>query len=181
MVRDNRVINRLMQILTPDGSDFYLDAHQKVFQAIVHLNDQGGQPVDVVLLAEELNRRGQIADVGGYAYLGELWDAAPTAANAEYYSHIVRDRALVRHLIHAGNEILREAYEGARPGRELVESAERQIFELMEKGTSGQTFTLQQAIDETYDRIDKRHSGDQMEFSGLATGYADLDEITAGL
>jgi replicative DNA helicase len=179
MLRDNAVIGDVLQIIRRD--DFYADAHQKVFEAITALHDRGGQPVDVVLLAEEMKQRNQIEDIGGYTYLAALWEAAPTAANAEYYARIVRDRALVRNLIHAGTEILRDAYNQSMPSDQLLESAERKILDVAERGITGQTYTLEQAIEETYDRIDKRHSGEQMEFSGLSTGFTDLNEITAGL
>jgi replicative DNA helicase len=178
MLRDNAVIGDIVQILRKE--DFYHDAHQKIFEAGVALYDKS-KPVDLVSLAEELERRGHIEDIGRYPYLGELWEAAPTAANAEYYARIVRDKSLVRSLIHAGTEILRDAYNGSMPADELIEAAERQVLDVAERGITGQTFTLEQAIEETYDRIDKRHTGEQMAFSGLSTGYADLNEITAGL
>ena len=161
--------------------NFYSDANQKIFKAISDLNDKGGQPVDILLLAEELKQRGQIEDIGGYGYLGELWEAAPTAANAEYYAKIVRDRAVVRNLINASTEILRDAYDQAQPADELVEQAERKILDVAQLGITGQTFTLEQALAEAYDRIDTRNTGEQMSISGLSTGYTDLNEITAGL
>src|SRR5262245_46391605 len=107
MLRDNQVIPDVINLVRPDH--FYADAHQKICQAIYDLFDRG-QAIDLVLLAEVLKERKQIEDVGNYGYLGELWDAAPTAANAEYYARIVRDKAMVRGLIHASTEILRDAY-----------------------------------------------------------------------
>jgi replicative DNA helicase len=178
LLRDNAVIGDVVQILRTDY--FYEDAHQKIYQAILALYDRG-HPVDVVVLAEELKQRGQIEDVGSYAYLAELWEASPTAANAEYYARIVRDRALVRNLIHAGTEILRDAYDQSQPADELLGAAERRVLEVAQMGISGQTFTLEQALAEAYDRIDARHTGEQMAISGLPTGFTDLDEITAGL
>ena len=179
LLRDNSVISVVVQLLRTE--DFYADAHQKIYQAIVSLHDKSGQPVDVVLLAEELKQRGQIEDIGGYTYLAELWDAAPTAANAEYYAKIVRDRAQVRNLIHASTEILRDAYEQAQPADELVAQAERKILDVAQMGNTGQTITLEEALALAYDRIDKRNTGEAMSISGLSTGYADLNEITAGL
>src|SRR5947199_6386758 len=178
MLRDNVVIGDILQIIRPDN--FYLDAHQKICQAITGLYDQG-HPVDLVVLAEELKNRKHIEDIGGYAYLGQLWDAAPTAANAEYYARIVRDKAIIRHLISSSNEILRDAYDQAMPADELLESAERKVLDIAEMGITGQTFTLAQALTEAYDRIDLRHTGDQSTYSGLSTGFVDLNEKTAGL
>jgi len=178
MLRDNPVIGDVLQIIRPDN--FYLDAHQKICQAIITLYDRGN-PVDLMLLADELNNRKQIDEIGGYAYLGQLWDAAPTAANAVYYARIVRDKAIVRHLIHSSNEVLRDAYDQAMPADELLESAERKILDIAEMGITGQTFTLAQALTEAYDRIDTRQQNDQTSISGLPTGFIDLDEKTAGL
>ncbi len=179
MLRDNSCIDVVLQIVHKD--DFYADAHQKIFETIVALNDRGGRPVDVILLAEALRERGWVEDVGGYAYLGELWDAAPTAANAEYYAQIVRDKALVRNLIRAGHEILGDAYQQTMPANDLVQAAERKILDIAQKGVSGQVTTLLEAIDETYDRIDRRSSGADLSASGIPTGFSDLDELTAGL
>lgn len=178
MLRDNPVIGDVLQIIRPDN--FYLDAHQKICQAIITLYDRGN-PVDLMLLADELNNRKQIEEIGGYVYLGQLWEAAPTAANAEYYARIIRDKAIVRHLIHSSNEVLRDAYDQSMPADELLESAERKILDIAEMGITGQTFTLQQAINEAYDRIDSRQQTDQSNISGLPTGFIDLNEQTAGL
>jgi replicative DNA helicase len=180
MLRDNSVIGDVMQIIThPDA--FYQDAHQKIFEAITrNLYDQG-HPVDLVTLAEKLREKKQLEDCGKAAYLAELWDAAPTAANAEYYARIVRDRAIVRNLIHVSTEILRDAYEQNQPADELLEGAERKILDVAQRGMTGHTTTLEEALADAYDRIDLRHQGEQKTISGLSTGYLDLDEITAGL
>ena len=178
MLRDNGVIGDVLQIVR--GENFYADAHQKTFNAIVKLYDRG-HPVDLVMLAELLKEQKHIEDIGGYAYLAELWDAAPTAANAEYYARIVRDRAIIRHLIHASTEVLRDAYDQAMPADELLEAAERKILDIAQLGITGQTYTLQQALAEAYDRIDIRQQRDQMSISGLPTGFIDLDDKTAGL
>jgi replicative DNA helicase len=171
MLRDNVVIGDILQIVRPEN--FYFDAHQKIFQATTALYDRG-HPVDLVMLAEELKSRKQIEDIGGYGYLGELWDAAPTAANAEYYAKIVRDKAIIRHLIHASNEILRDAYDQAMAADELLEGAERKVLDIAEMGITGQTYTLAQAISEAYDRIDTRQQPDQSSISGLPRVFIDL-------
>jgi replicative DNA helicase len=177
MLRDNGIIGDVVQIVRADN--FYSDAHQKIYQAIVALYDKA-HPADLVTLADYLKEQQQIEDIGGYPYLAELWDAAPTAANAEYYARIVRDKAIVRNLIHAGNEILRDAYDQNQPADELLGDAEKKIFEIASLGVTGQTYTLEQALADAYDRIDKRSTGDATT-SGVATGFVDLDEKTAGL
>lgn len=179
MLRDNACINDLLQLLRKE--DFYTDSHQKVFETIISLHDRGGQPVDLVILAEELKKRGYLEDVGGYAYLAELWEATPTSANAEYYGQIVRDKSLVRNLIRAGNDILGDAYKQSMPADQMIEGAERKIMEVANKGIIGKLYTLDEAIQDTYDRIDQRTQGSEMASGGIPTGFTDLDELTAGL
>jgi replicative DNA helicase len=178
LLRDNEVINDVVPLLHLDH--FYSDAHRKIYEAIRHLYD-AAQKVDTVLLAEELNRRGQIDDIGSYGYLAELWDAAPTAANAVHYAKIVRDKAVLRYLIHTSTEVLRDAYDQSQPAEELVQTAERKIFQLSDLGAAGEAMTLSDALKLAYDRIDDRSTGEQLTVSGLATGFTELDELTAGL
>jgi replicative DNA helicase len=176
MLRDNVVINDVIQLVRTEN--FYFDAHQKIYQGVLALNDKAN-PVDLVTLAEWLREQKYVEDIGGYPYLAELWEAAPTAANVEYYAKIVREKAIVRNLIHAGNEILRDAYDQSQPADELLGDAERKILEVAELGITGQATTLQEAIRDAYERIDARA---QNTFeSGLPTGFIDIDELTAGL
>jgi len=177
MLRDNGMIGDVIMILRAEH--FYADAHQKIYSAITGKYDKG-HPVDLVVLAEELKQRGQIEDIGGYGYLSELWDAAPTAANAEYYAKIVRDRALVRSLIHASTEILRDAYDQVQPADDLLQAAERKVFEIASSGIVGQTYTLGEAMNDAFMRLDQLALGEKTN-TGLPTGYVDLDEITSGL
>jgi replicative DNA helicase len=177
MLRDNIVIGDVINIINRDN--FYVDAHQKVFEAVTKLHNDG-MPVDLVVLAEHLMAQKQIDDVGGPAYLAELWDAAPTAANAEYYARIVRDKAIVRSLIHTGNEILRDAYDNVGAAEEMLETAERKILDIAQSGVIGQTTSLDEAMKEAYDRIDAR-ANKEFAHTGVMTGYTDLDELTAGL
>src|SRR4051794_762038 len=135
MLRDNAVIGDVVQIVRAEN--FYLDAHQKVFQAVISLYDKG-HPVDLVLLADTLKENQHLEDIGGYGYLAELWEAAPTAANAEYYARIVRDKGVVRNLIHASTEILRDSYDQVMPADELLEAAERKILDIAQMGIAGQ-------------------------------------------
>jgi replicative DNA helicase len=177
MLRDNHVIADVVQIVRTEN--FYKDAHQKIFQGILTLFDRG-HPADLVTLADLLKEQQQIEDVGGYSYLGGLWEAAPTAANAEYYARIVRDKAIVRNLIHASNEVLRDAYDQAMPADELLEDAERKILDIAQMGITGQTYTLKEALAEAYDRIDTRNQREALSVSGIPTGFIDLDDKTAG-
>lgn len=178
LLRDNIVINDVLTIIR--GDNFYYDAHQKIFQAIIDLYNEG-KPVDLVMLHDRLAQRKQLEDIGGVGYLAELWDAAPTAANAQYYAGIIREKAIIRNLIHASTELLRDAYDGVIPADELLGQAERRILEIAEKGTTGETHTLAKTLTETINRIDERMMRQNLHVTGIATGYADLDNLTAGL
>jgi replicative DNA helicase len=191
MLRDNRTIDEVVHIVRKE--DFYTDAHQKIFETIVALNDQGGQaspvsrkksmttPVDTLILYHALEQREWLADVGGAGYLAELWDGVPSAANVEYYARIVREKALLRNLIFTSNEILGEAYKQTMPVDDLMGTAQRMIFELAEKGLTSHLVTLHEAIKDTWDQIDKRTSKGDIGIAGLSTGFADLNDLTAGL
>jgi replicative DNA helicase len=182
MLRDNEAIPLVVQAL--NAGEFYYDAHQKVYRAITEMYVEG-RPVDLVLLADKLKLKGELADVGSYPYLAELYDTVPTSANAEYHAKLVKETALVRNLIHVSNETLRDAYDRTLPAAELLGQAERRILEIAEFGATGDTTDLKTALRETYDLIDTRlaaarNSADVFT-NGVMTGYADLDSLTVGL
>lgn len=176
MLRDNEVIDEVAMALTADS--FYLDAHQKIFRAILGLRNKSGQAVDLVLLHEDLSNRGQLEDVGRAAYLAKLWDAAPTAANVGYYARIVREKGILRSLIRASTEIMRDAYDQGQPAEDLLAKAEREIFSVSELGVEGQTYEFKELVPEMLRHLDELSQGKRS--SGLSTGHVDLDELTTG-
>jgi replicative DNA helicase len=178
ILRDPDTLSTVQQIIRSDN--FYFDHHQKIFQALSDLETEH-QPIDLVLLHERLRKLKQLEDVGGVSYLTELWEAVPTGANAEYHAKIVRDAAMIRSLIHSGNEILRDAYDRSQSADELVAQAERQIMDIARSGMVGETKTLKDAVQEAWHRLDSRIGKDNLAISGMPTHYADLDNITAGL
>lgn len=177
MLRENACIGEIVQIIRAEC--FYFDAHQTIWRSIVALF-QAGSPVDLVLLADRLRQDGRIENVGGYAALGELWDCAPTAANAEYYAAVVRDHAIVRGLIHASTETLRNCYEKKDSAENLLAEAERGILDIAEHGVAGTAHSAAEIMRETYTRIDTRQKSGE-DLRGLSTGFVDLDYLTAGL
>lgn len=177
MLRDNKTIPDVIQVLAR-GEDFYLFANQKIFEALTTLYIDGGKPADPVTVANWLNEQNLIEDIGGYAYLAELWDAAPSAGNAIHYAEIVRQKAIFRSLIHACNEIQQEAFDQNSGADEVLGGAERRVLEIAEKGITSNTQTLHVAINEAFDRLDARKNpANQV---GVLTGYPDLNEITSG-
>jgi replicative DNA helicase len=178
ILRDPDVLSSVIQIIRADN--FYFDAHQKTFQAILDLYNDN-QPIDLVLLFERLHKNKQLEDVGGREYLAQLWESVPTGANAEYHAKLVRDAAMIRSLIHSGNEILRDAYDHSQQADELVASAERKIMEIAKAAMIGETKTLSEVVQEAFLRIDSRVGKENLSISGIPCGFADLDNLTAGL
>jgi replicative DNA helicase len=177
LIRDNRAIPKVAVMLTSE--DFYSDPHQKIYAGILGLFDRG-RPVDTVTLAALLHAKNQIADVT-YPYLGELWDAAPTSANAMYYAEIVRDNATFRAVLLAGQEIAALAADPAQSADELLNDVEQRIFAISNRRRRSEVVTLRQAIREAYDRLDMMHQRAGGPTTGVATGLIDLDEYTGGL
>jgi replicative DNA helicase len=178
IMRDPDVLDNVTQIIRPDN--FYFDAHQKIFQAILDLRNDN-QPIDLVLVHDRLRKNKQLDDVGGPAALADLWERVPTGVNAEYHARIVRDNAMIRSLIHAGNEVLRDAYDRTQSADELISQAERKVMEIARAGMIGETKSLADVVREAFERIDARVGKEDLSISGLPTGYVDLDNYTAGL
>jgi replicative DNA helicase len=112
-------------------------------------------------------------------YLAEVHNCVPTAANAAYYAQIVRDKGTLRALIHAGTEILRDAYDGAHEAREMLSKAEERVFSILERKGTGELAAMQDVLHEALERIDARLTKGGS--SGMATGLSDLDSLLGGL
>jgi replicative DNA helicase len=164
------------------AEDFYRPDHRLIFEALAELT-LGGRPGDVVTVAEQLERRGQLEEAGGLAYLGTLARDTPTAANVRAYAQIVRERALLRRLIEAGRAITASVFsEQGLSARELVDRAEAKVFEIAELGArSGSGIVRVSALlPPLIDKIDEWHTNPD-KLRGLATGFADFDRLTGGL
>jgi replicative DNA helicase len=164
------------------AEDFYRPDHRTLFEAIRALATNQ-KPTDAVTVSEHLDRHGQLADVGGLAYLGTLARDTPTAANVRAYAEIVHERSLLRQLIKTGTEIAASAYntEG-ETARELVDKAEQGVFAIAEAGAraGGGARSVAEMLPAVIDQIDEWHSNpDKMR--GLATGFTDFDKMTGGL
>jgi len=150
--------------------------------AIAQLVDEGN-PCDVVTISEFLDRRSELDKAGGLEYLAALANETPGAANARAYAKIVRERSMLRSLINAGNEIAGSAFgSDGRTATELVDEAERLVFDIAEKGTrTGSGFrSLKEILPAAVDRIDLLHQSDG-DITGISTGYNEFDKLTAGL
>lgn len=174
MILHAPAVDEVVQINQPEH--FYRPAHQTIYQAIIELR-QAAKPIDLVMLKDELQRRGLLDVIGGIDYLVALVDGVPSAANAEYYANIVRDKAMLRELILAGTDIVREAYDNAGEAKEVVDQAEKRVFEIAQQSVGTQAVTLEGLLEETFSILEA--SNGEM-ITGLASGYQQLDEMTSG-
>src|SRR5262245_23528729 len=175
---DNASLAKAMEVLTED--DFYRTAHRKIYMAMLELSEHG-EVVDQITLSEHLRMKGELETVGGSAYLAELVQAVPTAANAKYHCRIVRDKALLRGLISTSTEVISRGYEGTAPIDDLLDFAERVVFSLAQ-GKLGRSFIrLKEIIKDSLDFVDVLSKRDHKTVTGVPTGFIELDELTAGL
>jgi replicative DNA helicase len=162
--------------------DFYRRDHRLIFQAVRDLADES-TPFDVVTLSEWLEKRNQLDQAGGLAYLGMLANNTPSAANIKAYAEIVRERSVLRQLIHVGTEISNSGFvtEG-RKSEELLDNAERLVFEIAEQGARGKGgfSAIKDVLTEVVDRIDELFQQDNP-LTGIPTGFSDFDKDTSGL
>jgi len=161
------------------GTDFYRPAHETIFDAMVDLYGRG-EPVDPITTAAELQRRGELARVGGAPYLHTLSANVPIAANASYYAEIVREKAILRRLVGAGTRIAQMGYAGEGEVDEVVDRAQAEVYAVTDKRTSEDYAPLSAIMEGTLDEIEaiSNRDGDMI---GVPTGFADLDELTNGL
>src|SRR5262245_4092672 len=127
---DNAAFNSAAEVLTRD--DFHREAHRRIFDAMAVLAEKS-QPIDVVTLKDELLRSGALETVGGAAYLGALVEGVPRITNVEQWSRIIKEKAVLRSLIHAGNRIVHSAFEADLDAALLLDQAEKSIFEIAER------------------------------------------------
>jgi replicative DNA helicase len=180
LMLDNEAWDRIADLV--GRTDFYRRDHRLIFGAIEALADEGN-PFDVVTVSEWLANNGQIEDAGGLAYLGELARNTPSAANIAAYAAIVRERSVLRQLIHTGTEIANSGFntEG-RGAPELLDHAEKLVFEIAEQGVRGTRgfVSIKDVLVDVVDRIDTLFHRDNP-ITGVATGFTKLDDRTSGL
>jgi replicative DNA helicase len=175
---DNTLQNEALSTLKAEH--FFLDAHRRIYQRIADLSETN-RPIDIVTLAEELLRYKELDAVGGAAYLASLTDGVPRRSSLEHYVRIVRDKAMLRSLIHASNSIIAQALEQASSAAEVIDSAEANLFNIAEERSGQQLTDIRTIAQESFggdlDKLFQRGNG----ITGLETHYADLDELTSGL
>jgi len=177
MILDNEVISLVIPLL--NRQNFYKTAHQELYQTIVEVYDKG-QPVDLVVLREELKKRSLLEKVGGVEYLMELEETVPTIGNVEYYANIVREKAIKRSLIEVAATIQKQSFEESSNTEQLLDASERAIFDITQKKFDTASTKLNEILKETFSRIENLHDR-QSRLTGLSAGFYDLDDLTCGL
>ncbi|MEE2711070.1 MAG: replicative DNA helicase [Gemmatimonadota bacterium] len=176
LLLDQDAISQVIDII--DDTDFYRDAHRKIFQAIISLFERN-EPTDLITLTTELSNRKQLNDVGGAFYLAGLADNVSTAANAEYHANIVHEKAMSRKLITSSNQIIARAFDQSENPDDLLDEAEQMIFALSEQRLKRGFTHLNPILHDTFENIERLHER-STGVTGVATGFNKLDELTAG-
>ena len=173
---DPDAIIRLATILRPE--DFYREKHAWVYDCILALHERR-EPVDFLTVCDEMERRGQLNEVGGAAFITSLISAVPTSIHADHYARIVERAAVRRRLIEAAGQIAVLAYQEADDVEEVVDHAEQILFGISERRLSRELVPIRQVLSEYYDRIEylTRHQGTMI---GIPTGFNDLDKLLTG-
>ncbi len=174
---DNNALNAALENLRIE--DFFLDQHRRVFQGMTDLGENQ-QAIDLVTLSEELHRRGELEASGGAAYLASLVDGMPKVANVEHYARIVKEKAMLRNLIHATHGIQQRAFEGDDGADAILDNAESSIFALAEDRVRVGLVPMKEIVQKNFDRLEKIFR-EGKSLTGISTGYGELDKLTSGL
>src|SRR5437763_727227 len=173
---DNFAYNQAAEFLRAD--DFSLDSHRRIYSRMVDLAESS-RPIDLITLVEELDRHKDLQAIGDAPYISSLLDGVPDRPSIEHYVRIVRDKALLRGLIHASNTAIARAAEQSDPAEEILNDTEAAIFQLSEKRIGRGFMGVQEIVKESFGSVDALLQRGQR-ITGLATHYTDLDEMTSG-
>ena len=173
MMLDKDIIGHAVESIERDA--FYQADHQILYEVIIKLYEQN-RPIDAVIVREELSKRQQLDEIGGLPYLVQILNSVPSAAHGAHYAEIVRDKYMLRQLIAASNDILRDCYTPTEEKSEyVVDKAEKRIFDIAQKRIGGSIVPLDSVLHEVFDMIANRGQ------RGLETGFYDMDDMLNGL
>jgi replicative DNA helicase len=179
MLLDVDAVEKALEMLGEDGRDFYREAHRKIYQAIVHLTDDNKIP-DLILLTEELSRRGELDAVGGPDTLSALFEYSATSVHVGQHLRLIKEKGILRRLIGAAHRIAGDAYAGRDETQEILDKAEARIFEIGEERLTQGFLSLGEQIMPSMNRIQELYDKKE-HVTGVPTGFTDLDDKTAGL
>jgi replicative DNA helicase len=168
---------KILELVAP--ADFYREAHRIIFAAMVALFEKN-EPQDIITVTNILKDKNQLDEIGGPAYLSNLTDIVPVAANITYYAQIIRSKAILRRLIQTSTEIAARCYEQQDDIDALVDDAEQTIFEISRTKSSQDFQSLSKIIPDTFKKVEKLAEKKEL-ITGVPTGYDDIDKMTAGM
>jgi len=174
---DNHALNAALEKLRSD--DFFLDQHRRIYERMIQLGEKQ-QAIDLVTLTEDLHRRGELEAAGGPAYISQLADGLPRITNVEHYARIVKEKAVLRTLIHSASAIQEQALQAGEDADVILDRAESRIFQIAEDRVRAGLVGVKELVRENFERLERIFS-EGRRITGLATGYAGLDNETAGL
>lgn len=175
---ENDALPKVIEILSGTGNDFYREAHRKIYNAIITLFEKN-EAIDLITVTDLLKRQDDLDAVGGVTYIQSLAAMVPTAANVSYHSRIIKEKAIIRGLLKAATEIAAKVYESSMESAELVDEAEKIIFEISDKRTKTAFVPLKSIIKSSFEMIEHLHEKKEA-ITGAPSGFADLDELTTG-
>jgi replicative DNA helicase len=173
----NDAFNSAVEVI--DAGDFFRDAHRRIFDKMVRLQERR-DAIDLVTLKEELTRSGELDEVGGPAYISALVDGVPRSTNVEHYARIIKEKSTLRNLIYSANKILANAYDAEEEADTILDQAESAIFAIADKKIRDGFVSLKDLAESSLDTIEKLASRKEL-VTGVPTGFTDLDEMTSGL
>ncbi len=174
---DNHALNAAIENLKAE--DFFLEQHRRVFNQMIALGESQ-QAIDLVTLTESLHRVGELESSGGAPYLAALADGMPRVSNIEHYARIVREKALLRNLIHATHNIQQRALEGEDGADTILDNAESSIFALAEDRVKAGLIPVKDIVRDNFERLEKIFR-EGKSITGVSTGYTELDKLLSGL
>jgi replicative DNA helicase len=174
---ENDAINRVVEFVEPE--DFYRESHRKIFRAMLELSEHG-EPIDLITLTNTLKTRGELEEAGGAAYLSNLVDSIPTAANSATYAKIIREKSILRRLIQGATEIVTRGYEATDDVEQFLDHSEKIVFEIAQKRIKQGFFPMKDIVKQSFKNIEMLSEKREV-VTGVATGFYELDRMTAGL
>src|SRR5437870_4827943 len=174
---DNHALNAAIETLRPE--DFFLDQHRRVFTHMIALGESQ-QAIDLVTLTDELHCKGELEASGGAPYLASLADGMPRVSNIEYYARIVKEKAILRNLIHATHDIQQRAFEGEEGADAILDGAESSIFALAEDRVRAGLIPVKDIVRDNFERLERIFK-EGKSVTGVPTAYTELDKLTSGL
>ncbi len=174
---DKEAMISVSETLVPE--DFYKEAHKVIYESMLKLYNSQSE-IDLITLTDELRDQGYLDDIGGIAYITSLSTVVPTTSNIKYYVNIVKEKSISRQLISAANDIINLGYDGSAKVEDVLENAEKKIFDISQERATNDFQPINQVISEALSMLEKLYE-EKNDVTGLTTGFRDLNKKINGL